>query len=96
MSALLNATPLRVGIAGLGRLGKRHAETLIHTTRGARLVSACSPLAEERNWARQTLGIETSHDATGSNCAGQRIGGKSARFTPEHIAGELVQQNQQS
>ena len=60
MSARSNTT-LRIGIAGLGRLGKRHAETLVHTTRGAQVVSACSPLAEERDWARQTLGIETSH-----------------------------------
>lgn len=48
---------LRVGIAGLGRLGKRHAEQLARHTPGARLVSACSPVAAERDWARDTLGV---------------------------------------
>jgi myo-inositol 2-dehydrogenase/D-chiro-inositol 1-dehydrogenase len=52
---------LRVGIAGLGRLGRRHAEQLALRTRGAALVSACSPLAEERDWARRELGVETLH-----------------------------------
>jgi myo-inositol 2-dehydrogenase/D-chiro-inositol 1-dehydrogenase len=55
-------TPLRVGIAGLGRLGKRHAEQLARRTAGAKLVAACSPVAEERAWARSTLGVETLHE----------------------------------
>lgn len=53
--------PLRVGIAGLGRLGKRHAEQLARRTRGALLVSACSPVAEERDWAAHELGVPTLH-----------------------------------
>ena len=52
-----NTTPLRVGIAGLGRLGKRHAEQLARHTPGARLVAACSPVAEELDWARDALGV---------------------------------------
>lgn len=52
-----NTAPLRVGIAGLGRLGKRHAEQLARHTPGARLVAACSPVAEELDWARETLGV---------------------------------------
>jgi myo-inositol 2-dehydrogenase/D-chiro-inositol 1-dehydrogenase len=56
------ATPLRVGIAGLGRLGKRHAEQLARFTPGARLVSACSPAPSELDWARTELGIETLHE----------------------------------
>ncbi|HTS23721.1 MAG TPA: Gfo/Idh/MocA family oxidoreductase [Casimicrobiaceae bacterium] len=54
----MSATPLRIGIAGLGRLGKRHAENLARRVPGARLVAACSPVAEEREWARRTLGVE--------------------------------------
>nr|MDP9125560.1 Gfo/Idh/MocA family oxidoreductase [Pseudomonadota bacterium] len=42
---LSTARPLKVGIAGLGRLGKRHAEQLAFRTRGVELVSACSPVA---------------------------------------------------
>src|SRR4051794_29878442 len=53
--------PLRVGIAGLGRLGRRHAEQLALRTRGAQLLSACSPVASELEWARAELGIETLH-----------------------------------
>jgi myo-inositol 2-dehydrogenase/D-chiro-inositol 1-dehydrogenase len=57
-----NRAPLRVGIAGLGRLGKRHAEQIALRTRGAQLVSACSPLSAELAWARQELGVQTLHE----------------------------------
>ncbi|HEX6705775.1 MAG TPA: Gfo/Idh/MocA family oxidoreductase [Albitalea sp.] len=39
--------PLRVGIAGLGRLGRRHAENLAFSTRDCLLVAACSPVQAE-------------------------------------------------
>jgi myo-inositol 2-dehydrogenase/D-chiro-inositol 1-dehydrogenase len=48
---------LRIGIAGLGRLGKRHAEALAHQTRHCELVAACSPVAQEREYATQQLGV---------------------------------------
>jgi myo-inositol 2-dehydrogenase / D-chiro-inositol 1-dehydrogenase len=48
---------LRIGIAGLGRMGQRHAEQLARRTRGAALVAACSPVAEERAWAQREFGI---------------------------------------
>jgi myo-inositol 2-dehydrogenase/D-chiro-inositol 1-dehydrogenase len=53
---------LNVGIAGLGRMGRRHAEHLAWRTRGARLVAACSPLEEERTWARDHLGVAALHE----------------------------------
>ena len=62
MSAALRTRALRVGIAGLGRLGKRHAEQLARRTQGAQLVSACSPVATELTWARDTLGVATLHE----------------------------------
>jgi myo-inositol 2-dehydrogenase / D-chiro-inositol 1-dehydrogenase len=43
---------IRFGLVGLGRLGRRHAENLAWHVPGARLVAACSPVADERNWAR--------------------------------------------
>jgi myo-inositol 2-dehydrogenase/D-chiro-inositol 1-dehydrogenase len=49
--------PLRIGIAGLGRLGKRHAEALAFCTRHCQLVAACSPVADERQFAQQYLGV---------------------------------------
>ena len=48
---------LRVGIAGLGRLGRRHALMLARHVGGAELVAACSPVADELAWARDSLGV---------------------------------------
>src|SRR4030095_2951318 len=48
---------VRIGIAGLGRMGRRHAENLAHGVQGAELVAACSPVADELEWARDTLGV---------------------------------------
>ncbi len=49
--------PVRIGIVGLGRLGRRHAENLALRVPGAELVAACSPLPDELTWARETLGV---------------------------------------
>jgi myo-inositol 2-dehydrogenase/D-chiro-inositol 1-dehydrogenase len=49
------AQRLRVGVVGLGRLGKRHAENLAYRVPGATLAAACSPLEDERAWARDAL-----------------------------------------
>ncbi|WP_233802395.1 Gfo/Idh/MocA family oxidoreductase [Paraburkholderia sp. HP33-1] len=46
---------LRLGVVGLGRLGKRHAENLAYRVPGATLAAACSPLADELAWARDAL-----------------------------------------
>ena len=48
---------IKVGVVGLGRLGKRHAANLASRVPGAELVAACSPSAEECEWARGTLGV---------------------------------------
>ena len=53
--------PLRVGIAGLGRLGKRHAMQLARRTQHCELVSACSPVPAELDWAHGELGIGSLH-----------------------------------
>ena len=49
---------LRVGIAGLGRMGRRHAENLARRVPQAELVAACDPSADELGWARRQLGVE--------------------------------------
>lgn len=46
---------VRVGVVGLGRLGRRHAQNLAFRVPGASLVAACSPVEEELEWARDTL-----------------------------------------
>jgi myo-inositol 2-dehydrogenase/D-chiro-inositol 1-dehydrogenase len=53
---------VRLGIAGLGRLGRRHAENLSQRVPGVDLVAACSPVAEETAWARETLGVAAVYD----------------------------------
>ena len=62
MSAAITAAPLRVGIAGLGRMGQRHATLLAFGTRHCVLAAACSPSASERDWARNELGVATLHE----------------------------------
>jgi predicted homoserine dehydrogenase-like protein len=54
-------TPVRIGISGLGRMGRRHAENLARKTPGAELVAAASPVAEETAWAREILGVGAAY-----------------------------------
>ena len=49
--------PVRVGIVGVGRMGRRHAENLATRVPGAELVAACSPIGEELEWARDALRV---------------------------------------
>ena len=49
---------LRIGIAGLGRLGQRHAEALALGMPNCSLVAACSPVASEREYAGQLPGVK--------------------------------------
>ncbi|GAB7537481.1 Gfo/Idh/MocA family oxidoreductase [Burkholderia sp. 3C] len=62
MTSQTQAAPVRIGIAGLGRLGRRHAENLARRVNGARLVAACSPVAEECAWAADTLGVSRVYE----------------------------------
>jgi myo-inositol 2-dehydrogenase/D-chiro-inositol 1-dehydrogenase len=52
---------VRVGIVGLGRLGRRHAENLAFRVAGAQLVAAASPVEAERGWAETSLGGVTAY-----------------------------------
>src|SRR6266581_4487305 len=52
---------LRIGIVGLGRLGRRHAQNLAQRVPSAELVAACSPVADELAWAKDTLGVRNLH-----------------------------------
>lgn len=46
---------VRIGVVGLGRLGRRHAENLAFRISGAKLVAAASPIETERAWAKEAL-----------------------------------------
>ena len=48
---------LRVGIAGLGRMGRRHAENLARRVPQVELVAACDPSPDERAWAERHLDV---------------------------------------
>jgi len=54
----MKAKSVGIGIVGLGRLGRRHAENLARYTPGAHLAAACSPLEAERQWARDHLPVQ--------------------------------------
>jgi myo-inositol 2-dehydrogenase/D-chiro-inositol 1-dehydrogenase len=58
---MMSASPLRIGIAGVGRMGRHHATNLAHRVQGAQLVAACSPVADELAWARDTLGVTAGY-----------------------------------
>ena len=52
---------LRIGMVGLGRMGRRHAENLALRVPGASVVAACSPVADELAWARDALGVPRTY-----------------------------------
>ena len=53
---------VRIGIAGLGRLGKRHADNLANKIKGCELVAASSVVQEELDYARASLGISHTYN----------------------------------
>lgn len=57
------ATVIKIGIVGLGRLGKRHARNLKFSVPGSELVAAASPVEEERQWAASSLPGVTLYDS---------------------------------
>lgn len=52
---------VRIGIVGLGRLGKRHAQNLVFANPGAEVTAACSIVDEELDYARCELGVENCY-----------------------------------
>ncbi|PHH90900.1 hypothetical protein CDD83_2319 [Cordyceps sp. RAO-2017] len=50
------APKLKIAVAGLGRMGKRHALNFLQSVPRAELVAVSSPDAQERDWARERLG----------------------------------------
>ncbi len=56
-----SAERLRVGIAGLGRMGARHARNLATRVPQAELVAACDPGADQRAWAARELGVRATY-----------------------------------
>ncbi len=60
---------IRIGQAGLGRLGKTHAANLAFRVPGAELCAVCSPVAAEIEFAVNELGVEKSYTDFAQMCA---------------------------
>ncbi|GIN69596.1 myo-inositol 2-dehydrogenase [Bacillus sp. J14TS2] len=54
-------TNIRIGIVGLGRLGKIHAMNIVKHTQGAELYAACSLEEEELKFAKSKLGVKETY-----------------------------------
>ncbi len=54
---------VRIGIVGLGRLGKEHAKNLSFKVHGCEVVCACSIVAEELEFANANLGLKRTFNA---------------------------------
>ncbi len=52
---------VRIGMVGLGRMGRRHAENLALRVPGASITAACSPVADELAWARDALRVPRTY-----------------------------------
>ncbi|KAL6922567.1 hypothetical protein FSST1_006593 [Fusarium sambucinum] len=46
---------LKVGVVGIGRIGRQHALNIVHHTPRATLVCACSPAEADLVWAKENL-----------------------------------------
>ena len=49
---------VRIGLAGLGRLGKEYAENIQYKSPNAELIAVCSIVKDELAYAKNKLGIE--------------------------------------
>lgn len=56
MPAKAPTRQVQIGIVGLGRMGKRHAKTLMYRTPTAKLVAVCTISEVELKWAREFWG----------------------------------------
>ena len=53
----MSGAALKIGVAGLGRMGRRHAENFARRVHGAEVVAVCSPVVDELDWAGRELGV---------------------------------------
>ena len=51
----MDISTLKIGCAGLGRMGKRHADHFLHKVPRATLVAVSTPSHEELRWAKEHL-----------------------------------------
>ncbi len=51
-----SSATVRIGVVGLGRMGRRHAENFATRVPRAEVVAVCSPIPADLEWARTRLG----------------------------------------
>lgn len=81
---------IRVGIVGLGRLGKTHAGNLAFSVPAAELTAACSVIPAELEYAQNELGVTKIYSDFGAMCNDPDIDAVAivspSTFHPEHIS----------
>ena len=81
---------VRIGIVGLGRLGRAHANNLAFSVPGAELTAACSVVEAELEYAKEHLGVAKTYSDFGSMCQDPDIDAVAivspSTFHPEQIS----------
>lgn len=68
-------TEIKLGIVGLGRLGKIHAENLVKNVPGCRLIAACSVVPAELTFAKNILQVAELYSSYDEMLASSSIDG---------------------
>lgn len=81
---------VRIGIVGLGRLGRTHAYNLAFGVPGAELAAACSVVDAEFTYAKEQLGVQKLYSDFADMCQDPELDAvviaSPSAFHPEHIA----------
>lgn len=81
---------VKIGIVGLGRLGRTHAYNLAFGVPGAELAAACSVVDAELAYAREQLGIQKLYSDFAQMCQDPELDtvviASPSVFHPEHIS----------
>lgn len=81
---------IKIGIVGLGRLGKHHAHNLAYLVPGAVLVAACSPVQSELDWANKELGVSRLFASFDAMLAQADIDGVWIASSSVHHASQVI------
>ena len=80
---------VKIGIVGLGRLGRSHAQNLAFSVPGAELTAACSFVDAELEYAKNELGVQKLYKDYAEMCADAEIDAvvivSPSAYHPEHI-----------
>lgn len=64
---------VRIGLAGLGRLGRAHAKNIAFKVPGAELAAACSVVPAELDFAKNELGVQKLYSDFAEMCADKEL-----------------------